>query len=152
MNASMPLVMAQTLAAFAPKSSDVHRIVSAAKLEQVPARIIAAGAHKTPNALVNPVELKGLVEHEYAHANVTLNCFLEYEKSHYGGTGPNSDESYPESITLIHALVNGADVACLLSDDMVSEIEAEALAAMSVDAFDADFDRGEDRYLDRMES
>lgn len=150
MNASMPLVMAQTLAAFAPKSSDVHRIVSAAKLEQVPARIIAAGAHKTPNVLVNPAELKGLVEHEYAHANVTLNCFLEYEKSLYSGIGPNSDESYPERIELIHALVNGADVVCLLSDDMVSDIEAEALAAMSVNAFNVDFDRAADLYAERM--
>lgn len=150
MNASMPLVMAQTLAAFAPKSSDVHRIVSAEKLEQVPAKIITAGAHKTPNALVNPVELKGLVEHEYAHVSVTLNCFLDYEVGHDGGTGPNSDESYPKRIELRRVLVNGADVACLLSDDMVSEIEAEALAAMSVNAFDDDFDRAADLHDERM--
>ncbi|MBP9736171.1 MAG: hypothetical protein KBD82_11105 [Rhodoferax sp.] len=114
-----------------------------------PAKIITAGAHKTPNVLVDPIELKGLYEHEYTHTNLVLNCFLDYEEGFDGGTGPESDESYPERITLSYALANGVDVMCLLDEDTVSEIEAEALAAMSISAFDADYDRGADRYEDR---
>lgn len=115
-----------------------------------PGKIIAAGAHKAPNTPIDPIELKGLIEHKYTHTNLTLNCFLDYEEGFDGGTGPDSDESYPERITLSYALVNGFDVLCLLDEDIVSEVEAAALAAMATDAFDQECDRGEDRWNDRM--
>lgn len=128
---------------------DINSMACAA-FRMPPDKIITAGAHKTPNVPIAQIELKGLVEHEYTHTNLVLNCFLDYEEGFDGGTGSDSDESYPERITLSYALANGVDALCLLDEDTVSEIEAEALAAMSVSAFDADYDRGADRYEDRL--
>ena len=115
-----------------------------------PGRIITAGAHKTPNVLIDPDHFKGMVEHEYTHTSLTLNCYLEYEEGFDGGSGPNSEESYPERISLCYALANGIDVLCVLGEDLVSDIEAEALAAMATDAFEDAYDRAADRYEERM--
>lgn len=108
---------------------------------------------KLPNLAIDMSLLKGLYEYEYeTPTGLFIDCYLVYEEEHDGGNpaNPDSEESWPESITLSYALVNGIDALCLLDEDIVSEIEAAALAAMATDAFDQECDRGEDRWSDRM--
>lgn len=137
---SMPLLAAQ-LCGMAPLSKSPTWPLTQ------PAKIIKAGARKSPNTPINPVELKGLFEHEYTHTNLTLNCYLEYEE----GFGGSFDEPpYPERITLSYALANGVDVLCLLDEDTVSDIEDEARAAMTTHAFEDAVDRAQERYEDRL--
>ena len=105
---------------------------------------------KLPNMAIDTSLLKGLYEYAYeSSTGLCIDCYLDYEEAHDGGTGPNSDESYSESITLTYALVNGADISGDLSDARIDEIEAEALASMETAAFDQECDRGEDRWHDR---
>lgn len=76
--------------------------------------------------------------YRYQHTSscgLVIDCLLEHEAAHDGGTGPNSDESYPESITLIYALVNGVDISEVLCDDVKGLIEEEALCSMEMDAW-----------------
>lgn len=111
-----------------------------------PAKIITAGQHKTPNAQIDKADLKGLFEYEYSFEKLTLQCFCEYEASE---KATRDEPGWPESITLIHALVNGVDVACLLDEDTVAEIEAEAGGSMESAADDDLYDRGEELYNSR---
>lgn len=107
---------------------------------------------KLPNLAIDTSLLKGLYEYAYeSSTGLFIDCYLVYEEEHDGGNpaNPDSEESWPESITLSYALVNGIDALCLLDEDTVSEIEAAALAAMATDAFDQECDRGEDRWHDR---
>jgi len=79
----------------------------------------------------------GFYQYQYnGSEGITIDCHLEYEKAHDGGTGPTSDESYPESIELIYALVNGVDIAEVLCDDVKTLIEEQALCSMEMDAWD----------------
>ena len=106
-----------------------------------PARIITTGQHKQDNAQLSRAELKGLFEYEYSVDKLTLQCFCEYEAAE---RETRDEPGWPESITLIHALVNGVDVACLLDDDTVAEIEAEAAGAMQGESDDDRYDRAEE--------
>ena len=110
---------------------------------------------KLPNMAIDTSLLKGLYEYEYeTSTGLFVDCYLVYEEEHDGGnpSNPNSEESWPESITLTHALVNGVDIVGVLSEDVQSTIETEALASMTTAAVDQECDRGEDRWNDRMES
>jgi hypothetical protein len=74
--------------------------------------------------------------YQFNSANgLAIDCLLEYTRAHDGGTGPNSDESYPESISLIYALINGVDISEVLCDEVKSLIEEEALCSMEMDAW-----------------
>ena len=108
---------------------------------------------KLPNLAIDTSLLKGLYEYAYeSSTGLCLDCYLDYQEAHDGGTGPNSDESYPESITLMYALVNGVDISGVLSEDVQSTIETEARASMETAAFERDCDDGEDRWHDREEA
>jgi len=58
-----------------------------------------------------------------------LECELEYEPAERGSreNGMQMEPDYPESCTLEKAKLNGIDIAELLSSDVVSLIELEAL-------------------------
>lgn len=105
---------------------------------------------KLPNMAVDPSKLKGLYEYQYETGmGLHIDCFLEYEKAYDGGdpSNPSSEESYPESITLIYALVNGVDISEVIEDsDTQKLIEDEALAAIQTDAFNVDLDRADHAY------
>jgi len=81
-----------------------------------------------------------------------LDCYLEYEAKHDGGTGPDSEESWPESITLFYALHKGEDISEVLSDDVRSTIETKALADMNKQAKENSDDARIEAYIDRMEA
>ena len=108
---------------------------------------------KLPNLAIDTSLLKGLYEYAYeSPTGLFVDCYLVYEEGHDGGnpSNPDSEESWPESITLTHALVNGVNIAGVLSEDVQSTIETEALDSMATAAFDQECDRGEDRWNDRM--
>ena len=110
---------------------------------------------KLPNMAIDTSLLKGLYEYAYeSPRGICIDCYLDYEEEHDGGnpSNPNSEESWPESITLMYALVNGVDISGVLSEDAQSTIETEALDSMATAALDQECDRGEDRWNDRMES
>ena len=110
---------------------------------------------KLPNLAIDTSLLKGLYEYAYeSSTGLCIDCYLDYEEEHDGGnpSNPNSEESRPESITLMYALVNGVDISGVLSEDVQSTIETEALDSMAIAAFDQECDRGEDRWHDREES
>ena len=107
---------------------------------------------KLPNLAIDTSLLKGLFEYAYeSPTGLFIDCYLVYEEEHDGGNpaNPDSEESWPESITLTHALVNGVNIVGVLSEDTQSTIESEALASMATAAFDQECDRGEDRWHDR---
>ena len=82
-----------------------------------------------------------LYQYQYVDGDgLTLDCHLEYEAAHDGGTGPDSDESYPKSITLIYALCNGVDISNVLSQEVTETIEGEAEASMCMDGWDDQYD------------
>lgn len=110
---------------------------------------------KLPNLAIDTSLLKGLYEYEYVTpTGLFVDCYLVYEEGHDGGNpaNPDSEESWPESITLTHALVNGVNIVGVLSEDVQSTIETEALASMETSAFERDCDDGEDRWHDREEA
>ena len=87
-----------------------------------------------PNKLQNTDHLVGLFEYRWTSwTGLKVDCYLEYEAAHDGGTGPNSEESWPESMTLLHALVNGVDVDSLIDADDRTEICDEAMGAFKTD-------------------
>lgn len=115
-----------------------------------PAPTVIKAAVKLPNLAIDTSLLKGLYEYAYeTPSGLCIDCYLDYQEAHDGGTGPNSDESYPESISLTYALVNGVDISSMLSEDVQSTIETEALDSMATAAFDQECDLGEDRWNDR---
>ena len=92
----------------------------------------------------------GFYQYQYTSGDgITIDCHLEYEAAHNGGTGPNSEESYPERIELIYALVNGVDIAEVLCDDVKKLIEEEALCSMEMDGWNDEYDKGEERFNDK---
>lgn len=89
----------------------------------------------------------GLYHFQFTHAaGLVIDCHLEYTKAE-----PASHDSpgEPESLELIYALVNGVDVCEVLSDDVVGLIEEEAAQSMAMDKWESDYDRAEERALDR---
>lgn len=88
-----------------------------------------------------------LYHFQFTHAaGLVIDCHLEYTKAE-----PASHDSpgEPESLELIYALVNGVDVFEVLSDDVVGLIEEEAAQSMAMDKWESDYDRAEERALDR---
>jgi hypothetical protein len=119
-------------------------------LKPVPAVIKAP--INLPNMAIDMSLLKGLYEYAYeSPTGLFIDCYLVYEEEHDGGNpaNPDSEESWPKSITLTHALVNGVNIVGVLSEDTLATIETEALASLATDAFDRDCDDGEDRWNDR---
>ena len=87
-----------------------------------------------PNKLQNTDHLVGLFEYQWTNPmGLKVDCYLEYEAAHDGGTGPASEESWPESMTLLHALVNGVDVDSLIDADDRTAICNEAMGAFKTD-------------------
>ena len=74
---------------------------------------------KAPNAP------RGVMVYEYTTNGVDLVCHLEYEAEDKGSF---SEPGYPESITLESAYHRGENIAHMLCDSVVEEIEEEALA------------------------
>jgi hypothetical protein len=100
-------------------------------------------------AVINSNDTKGLYQYDYIGSEgLRLDCYLEYEAVYDGGTGPNSEESWPERITLFYALHKGEDIAEVLSEEVVSTIEKEALRQMEIDKSDDEFDRAADRWAE----
>jgi len=94
------------------------------------------------------VVLAGLYQFEYgATDDLVLDCHLEYER---GERATRDEPGEPESISLVYALVNGVDIADVLREDMIAEIEESALVSMETDKHDAEYDRAADRYEDSL--
>lgn len=74
---------------------------------------------KAPNAA------RGVMLYEYSANGVDLTCHLEYEAADRGSF---SEPGYPESITLESAYHRGENIAHILCDSVVEEIEDAALA------------------------
>jgi len=56
---------------------------------------------KITKAVINSDDTRGLYQYHFTdQEGLELDCYLEYEAEHDGGTGPDSEESWPESITL----------------------------------------------------
>lgn len=90
---------------------------------------------KITKAVINSDDTRGLYQYQFTdQEGLELDCYLEYEAEHDGGTGPDSEESWPESITLFYALHKGEDISEVLSDDVRSTIETKALADMNKQA------------------
>ncbi len=87
-------------------------------------------------------------EYQYTASEwLTIDCYLEYEKAERDSF---DCPGHPEAVELCYALVNGVDVLEVLSDDVVAHIEEKALCQMAEDQREDEYDRGEDRYNDRM--
>jgi len=74
---------------------------------------------KAPNAP------RGVMVYEYTSNGVDLTCHLEYESEEHGSF---DEPAYPESVTLESAYHRGEDIAHLLCDSVIEEIEDAALA------------------------
>lgn len=74
---------------------------------------------KAPNAP------RGVMVYEYSANGVDLTCHLEYEAAERGSS---VEPGYPESITLESAYHRGENIAHILCDSVVEEIEDAALA------------------------
>ena len=74
---------------------------------------------KAPNAP------RGVMVYEYTANDVELICHLEYEAA---DRGSRDEPGHPESITLESAYHLGENIAHLLCDSVVEEIEEAALA------------------------
>ena len=108
---------------------------------------------KITKAVINSDDTRGLYQYQYTGSEgLELDCYLEYEAKHDGGTGPDSEESWPESITLFYALHKGEDISEVLSDDVRSTIETKALADMNKQAKENSDDARIEAYIDRMEA
>lgn len=61
----------------------------------------------------------------------SLDCVLEHVPAYDGGTGPNSDESWPESIDLIDAVTDeGSHILDVLDPAIARRIERAALCTV----------------------
>jgi len=118
----------------------------------VPGRDFSEMPKKITKAVINSDDTKGLYQYQYIGSEgLELDCYLEYQAEHDGGTGPGSEESWPESITLFYALHKGEDISEVLSDDVRSTIETEALAYMNKQAKEDSDDARIEAYIDSME-
>ena len=107
---------------------------------------------KITKAVINSDDTRGLYQYQYTGSEgLELDCYLEYEAEHDGGTGPDSEESWPESIKLIYALHKGEDISEVLSDDVFILIEKEALYDLCERAKENNDDARIEAYIDRME-
>lgn len=74
---------------------------------------------------------RGMVEFTYNHPGLAEDviCHLEYEPAERGSRerGIQMEPDYPASMTLHHAWLRGVDILGILSEDIVMEIEADAL-------------------------
>ena len=68
---------------------------------------------------------RGVMVFDYTVNDVELTCHLEYEAEERGSF---DEPSYPESVTLDSAYHRGENIAHLLCDSVVEEIEYAALA------------------------
>ena len=119
----------------------------------VPGRDFSEMPKKITKAVINSDDTLGLYQYQFTgHKGLELDCYLEYEAEHDGGTGPGSEESWPESITLFYALHKGEDISEVLSDDVRSTIETEALADMNKQAKEDSDDARIYVYIDRVEA
>ena len=108
---------------------------------------------KITKAVINSDDTRGLYQYHFTdQEGLELDCYLEYEAKHDGGTGPDSEESWPESITLFYALHKGEDISEVLSDDVRSTIETKVLADMNKQAKENSDDARIEAYIDRMEA
>lgn len=68
---------------------------------------------------------RGVMVYEYTANGVDLTCHLEYEAAERGSS---VEPGYPESLTLESAYHRGENIAHMLCDSVVEEIENAALA------------------------
>ena len=88
-------------------------------------------------------------EYQYRDSEgLVIDCHLEYEAAEKQS---HDSPGHGETMDLIYALVNGIDIAEVLSDDVKGLIEEEALTSMEMDKWNGDYDRGEERAHDRAE-
>jgi hypothetical protein len=76
---------------------------------------------------------RGVMVYEYIANGVQLICHLEYEAAERGSL---IEPGYPESITLESAYHLGVNIAHMLCDSVVEEIEDAALAQIKEDRDD----------------
>lgn len=72
-----------------------------------------------------PYAARGVMVYEYTANGVELTCHLEYDAAERGSS---VEPSHPESITLDCAYHRGENIAHLLCDSVIEEIEDAALA------------------------
>jgi hypothetical protein len=72
-----------------------------------------------------PHAARGVMVYEYTASDVDLICHLEYEKAERGSL---FEPGYSESLTLESAYHLGENIAHLLCDSVIEEIEEAALA------------------------
>jgi len=79
-------------------------------------------------------------EHQYIdNDGLVIDCLLDYEAAE---RDTQDSHGRSESIDLIYALVNGVDIAEVISDDVKGLIEEAALQSMVMDKWNSDYDRG----------
>ena len=76
---------------------------------------------------------RGVMVFDYAANDIQLTCHLEYEAAF---AGSRDEPGYPESVTLDKAYHLGENIAHLLCDSVVEEIEEAALAHIKEDQND----------------
>ena len=72
-----------------------------------------------------PHAARGVMVYEYTANGVQLICHLEYESEEHGSF---DEPPHPESLTLESAYHRGENIAHMLCDSVVEEIENAALA------------------------
>ena len=76
---------------------------------------------------------RGVMVYEYTANGVDLICHLEYEAAERGSS---VEPGYPESITLESAYHRGINIAHLLCESVVEEIEDAAMAQIQENSDD----------------
>lgn len=76
---------------------------------------------------------RGVMVYEYSANGVDLTCHLEYEAAERGSS---VEPGYPESLTLESAYHRGENIAHMLCESVVEEIEDAALAQIKEDQDD----------------
>jgi hypothetical protein len=80
-----------------------------------------------------PPAPRGVMVFDYAANGIQLTCHLDYEAAFAGSP---DEPSYPESVTLESAYHLGENIAHMLCDSVVEEIEDAALAHIKEDQND----------------
>jgi len=105
---------------------------------------------KITKAVINSDDTKGLYQYQYTGSEgLELDCYLEYEPAE---RKTQWEPGCPESITLVYALHKDEDISEVLSDDVRSTIETEALADLHDRAKNSHDDARIAAYTDRMEA
>jgi len=129
--------------------NSIHPTIAASLSKSLPSAWLGLIANKAPTQPNEPTRIvdKGLYVYQHiTFSGLVLDCHLEYSKAEPASHDCPGD---PESLELLYALVNGVDVFDVLSDDVVGLIEEEAAQSMAMDKWDSDYDKGEERALDR---